>query len=174
MLRYNDPVVAGVGFSTAFLSQTDEWRLSDVNKDFGVCPSYPPLVAVPKGIDDEALRAAATFRHGGRFPVLSYYHKNNGMVSKPLERTDQLAVSSRCGSQVMMRASQPLTGTNGRRCKEDEKLINATLRPGKRGYVIDTRAINVAQQAKAKGGGFESEANYPQWRRIHKAIERCD
>lgn len=73
----------------------------------------------------------------------------------------------------MMRAGQPLTGTNGRRCKEDEKLINATLRPGKRGYIIDTRTIGVAQQAKARGGGFESEANYPQWRRIHKAIERC-
>lgn len=74
--------------------------------------------------------------------------------------------------QVMMRAGQPLTGTNGRRCKEDEKLINATLRPGKRGYIIDTRTISVAQQAKARGGGFESEANYPQWRRIHKAVER--
>lgn len=72
----------------------------------------------------------------------------------------------------MMRAGQPLTGTNGRRCKEDEKLINATLRPGKRGYIIDTRTISVAQQAKARGGGLESEANYPQWRRIHKAVER--
>ena len=71
-----------------------------------------------------------------------------------------------------MRSGQPLTGTNGRRCKEDERLINATLRPGKRGYVIDTRTISVAQQAKARGGGFETEANYPQWRRIHKAIER--
>lgn len=74
--------------------------------------------------------------------------------------------------QVMMRAGQPLVGTNGRRCKEDEKLINATLRPGKRGYIIDTRTINVAQQSKARGGGFETEGNYPQWRRIHKAIER--
>lgn len=72
-----------------------------------------------------------------------------------------------------MRAAQPLTGTNGRRCKEDEKLINATLCAGKRGYIIDTRTIAVAQQAKARGGGFEQEANYPQWRRIHKAIERC-
>uniref|UniRef100_A0A8C9VL95 Myotubularin-related protein 9 n=1 Tax=Scleropages formosus TaxID=113540 RepID=A0A8C9VL95_SCLFO len=131
---------------------TDEWRLSSVNKDFGVCPTYPQLVAVPKAVDDDTLRKVATFRHGGRFPVLSYYHKKNGMV--------------------MMRAGQPLTGTNGRRCKEDEKLINATLRPGKRGYIIDTRAINVAQQAKARGGGFEQEASYPQWRRIHKAIER--
>lgn len=72
-----------------------------------------------------------------------------------------------------MRAGQPLTGTNGRRCKEDEKLINATLRPGKRGYIIDTRTIGAAQQAKVRGGGFELEANYPQWRKIHKAVERC-
>lgn len=61
--------------------QTDEWRLSEVNKDFSVCPSYPPLVAVPKDIDDDSLRKVATFRHSGRFPVLSYYHKKNGMVS---------------------------------------------------------------------------------------------
>uniref|UniRef100_A0AAQ5ZQV6 Myotubularin-related protein 9 n=1 Tax=Amphiprion ocellaris TaxID=80972 RepID=A0AAQ5ZQV6_AMPOC len=131
-----------------------EWRLSEVNTDFSVCLSYPPLVAVPKDVDDDTLRKVSTFRHGGRFPVLSYYHKKNGMV--------------------MMRAGQPLTGTNGRRCKEDEKLINATLRPGKRGYIIDTRTVNVAQQAKARGGGFELEANYPQWRRIHKALERSN
>uniref|UniRef100_A0A8C8B0Y3 Myotubularin-related protein 9 n=1 Tax=Otus sunia TaxID=257818 RepID=A0A8C8B0Y3_9STRI len=135
-------------------SVTDEWRLSCINKEFSVCPSYPPVVIVPKSIDDEALRKVAMFRHGSRFPVLSYYHKKNGMV--------------------MMRSSQPLTGTNGRRCKEDEKLINATLRPGKRGYIIDTRSLNVAQQARAKGGGFEQEAHYPQWRRIHKCIERCE
>uniref|UniRef100_A0A5F8HCL2 Myotubularin-related protein 9 n=1 Tax=Monodelphis domestica TaxID=13616 RepID=A0A5F8HCL2_MONDO len=135
-----------------FSSVTNEWRLSYVNKDFTVCPSYPPIVTVPNCIDDEALKKVATFRHGGRFPVLSYYHKKNGMV--------------------MIRSSQPLTGTNGRRCKEDEKLINATLRAGKRGYIIDTRSLNVAQQARAKGGGFEQEAHYPQWRRIHKSIDR--
>lgn len=133
-------------------SETDEWQLSYVNKDFSVCPSYPPIVIVPKSIDDESLRKVAAFRQGGRFPVLSYYHRKNGMV--------------------MMRSSQPLTGTNNRRCKEDEKLINATLRPGKRGYIIDTRTLNVAQQARARGGGFEQEAYYPQWRRIHKSIER--
>ncbi|XP_060610633.1 myotubularin-related protein 9 [Anolis sagrei] len=133
-------------------SVTNEWRLSYINKDFSVCSSYPPIVTVPKSIDDESLSKVALFRLGGRFPVLSYYHKKNGMV--------------------MMRSSQPLTGTNGKRCKEDEKLINATLRAGKRGYIIDTRALNVAQQARAKGGGFEQEVHYPQWRRIHKSIER--
>ncbi|XP_071999919.1 myotubularin-related protein 9 [Engystomops pustulosus] len=133
-------------------TETEDWRLSEVNRDFSVCQSYPQVVIVPKSIDDESLRKVAAFRQGGRFPVLSYYHRKNGMV--------------------MMRSSQPLTGTNGRRCKEDEKLINATLRPGKRGYIIDTRSLNVAQQARAKGGGFEQEAYYPQWRRIHKTIER--
>lgn len=133
-------------------SETEDWRLSEVNRDFSVCQSYPQVVTVPKSIDDESLRKVAAFRQGGRFPVMSYYHRKNGMV--------------------MMRSSQPLTGTNGRRCKEDEKLINATLRPGKRGYIIDTRSLNVAQQARAKGGGFEQEAYYPQWRRIHKSIER--
>ncbi|XP_032877261.1 myotubularin-related protein 9 [Amblyraja radiata] len=137
---------------TLLSAMTDEWRLSYVNKDFNVCPSYPPIVMVPKSIDDEILKKVATFRQGGRFPVLSYYHKKNGMV--------------------MMYSAQPLTGTNGRRCKEDERLINATLRPGKRGYIIDTRSITAAQQARAKGGGFEQEAHYPQWRRIHKSIER--
>ncbi|XP_073529990.1 myotubularin-related protein 9 [Phyllobates terribilis] len=132
--------------------ETEDWRLSEVNQDFSVCPSYPSVVIIPKSIDDESLRKVAAFRQGGRFPVLSYYHRKNGMV--------------------MMRSSQPLTSTNGRRCKEDEKLINATLRPGKRGYIIDTRSLNVAQQARARGGGFEPEAYYPQWRRIHKAIER--
>lgn len=131
---------------------TDEWRLTYINKDFSICPSYPPVVTVPKSIDDETLQKVAVFRHGGRFPVLSYYHKKNGMV--------------------MMRTSQPLTGTNGKRCKDDEKLINSTLGPGRRGYIIDTRSLSAAQQARAKGGGFEVEVYYPQWRRIHKSVER--
>ncbi len=68
--------------SFVVFSQTDEWRLSEVNKDFSVCPSYPSLLTVPKDIDDESLCKAASFRHGGRFPVLSYYHKKNGMVRR--------------------------------------------------------------------------------------------
>ena len=38
-----------------------------------------------------------------------------------------------------MRSSQPLTGSNGRRCKEDEKIINTVLKPGQRGYIVDAR-----------------------------------
>lgn len=51
-----------------------------MNKKYSVCPSYPPVVIVPKGIDDETLKKVAKFRQGGRFPVLCYYHRKNGMV----------------------------------------------------------------------------------------------
>lgn len=134
------------------LTGTDEWRISHVNNEFTVCRTYPQAVIVPKCVDDETLVIAAGFRQLGRFPVLSYYHRENGAV--------------------LMRSSQPLLGANGRRCKEDERLINAVLGPGKRGYIIDTRTQNIAQMARAKGGGFELEVHYPQWRRMHKPIDR--
>lgn len=60
---------------------TEEWRVSRVNQNYAVCSSYGKAVVVPKCIDDETLAAAATFRQGGRFPVLSYRH-NNGVSKK--------------------------------------------------------------------------------------------
>lgn len=138
-------------FSKLVSALSEEWRFSYVNKDYNVCPSYPSTVVVPKSIDDETLITAATFREGGRFPVLCYRHE---------------------GGSYLLRSSQPLLGPNSRRCREDEKLLNAVLGPGKRGFIIDTRSMNFAQSAKARGGGYEVEVNYPQWRRSHKPIDR--
>ena len=52
---------------------------------------------------------------------------------------------------VILRSSQPLTGANNKRCREDEKLVNAILGMGKRGYIIDTRSQTAAATAKSKG-----------------------
>nr|XP_033813214.1 myotubularin-related protein 9-like isoform X2 [Geotrypetes seraphini] len=133
-------------------ADTDAWRLTTINKDFTVSPSYPPLLIVPKSIDDESLKASANFRHGGRFPVLSYYHKKNGMV--------------------MLRSSQPMTGPNGKRSKEDETLLSAVLDGGERGYIIDTRSPQAAKQTRMRGGGTEAKANYAHWKRLHRPLER--
>ncbi|GLG92760.1 GL15069 [Gryllus bimaculatus] len=122
-----------------------------VQQRFSVCPTYPSTVVVPRCVDDETIMAAAAFREGGRFPVLSYRHE---------------------GGSVLLRSSQPLTGPSGRRCKDDERLINSVLGPGKRGYIIDTRTQALAQAAKSRGGGFETEVHYPQWRRVNKPIDR--
>lgn len=57
-----------------------------MNGDFSICPSYPPAVLVPKNVDDDTLRKVARFRQGGRFPVLCYHHRKNGMVRDPRPR----------------------------------------------------------------------------------------
>uniref|UniRef100_A0A023F198 Putative phosphatidylinositol 3-phosphate 3-phosphatase myotubularin mtm1 n=3 Tax=Triatoma infestans TaxID=30076 RepID=A0A023F198_TRIIF len=144
---------------TAFLPETeftkllhrDEWRISHINSGYSVCPSYPRVVVVPKGIDDDALLLASRFREGGRFPVLSYRHESGA---------------------ALIRSSQPLTGPNNRRSREDEKLINSVITSGKRGYILDTRTQPLAQAAKARGGGFELEMHYPHWKRIHCTFDK--
>ncbi|CAB1330783.1 unnamed protein product [Coregonus sp. 'balchen'] len=130
----------------------DRWRLSHVNRDYSVCPSYPPAVIVPHSVDDETLVKVAKFRHGGRFPVLCYYHRKNGMV--------------------IMRSSQPLTGANRKRCREDELLLQAVIDGSGLGYIIDTRSNQQAQQARMTGGGFESKSSYSCWKRLHRQLER--
>ncbi|GFU50483.1 myotubularin-related protein 9 [Nephila pilipes] len=134
------------------LQNKDEWRISHVNKDYTICPTYPQLVIVPKSIDDDTLKTVAGFRQFGRFPVLSYYHKDN--------------------KAALLRSSQPMTGANNRRCKEDERLLNVVLGSGKKGYIIDTRSQNIALLARTKGGGFEPDVHYPLWKRMHKPIDR--
>ena len=44
-----------------------------------------------------------------------------------------------------------MTGTSGRRCKDDEKLVNAVLGIGKRGYIVDTRSQSLARAAQKEG-----------------------
>ncbi|XP_063863247.1 myotubularin-related protein 9-like isoform X1 [Scylla paramamosain] len=138
----------------------DDWRISYVNKDYKVCSSYPAAVVVPKNVEDSDLVAIANFRQGGRFPVLAYRHE---------------------GLAVLLRSGQPLITANGKRCKEDERLLNSVLAREKRGYIIDTRTQNLAQSAKnlaqsakvqLRGGGYEPELHYPNWRRVHKPIDR--
>ncbi|KAL7637351.1 UNVERIFIED_CONTAM: hypothetical protein RMT77_012077 [Armadillidium vulgare] len=129
----------------------DEWRISYVNKEYKVCPSYPSAVIVPKGIEDSDLVCIANFRQAGRFPVLAYRHE---------------------GGAALLRSGQPLFTQNNKRCKEDEKLLACVLGREEKGYIIDTRTQNLAQSAKLRGGGYEGELHYPNWRRLHKPTDR--
>ncbi|KAF5270485.1 hypothetical protein FQA39_LY08363 [Lamprigera yunnana] len=133
------------------LLTSDEWRISTVNNDYSVCSTYGANLVVPKCIDDDTIIAAATFREGGRFPILSYRH-DNGVV--------------------LLRSSQPLLNNNNKRSRSDEKILNAVLGTTTKGYIIDTRSSSLANQCKAKGGGTEPDCNYPQWRRIHKGLDK--
>nr|XP_028594854.1 myotubularin-related protein 9-like isoform X2 [Podarcis muralis] len=139
-------------FYQQIAADTGAWRLSYVNEDFGACSSYPPIVIVPTKVEEGALRESARFRHGGRFPILSYYHKKNGTV--------------------MLRSSQPLVGPNRKRCRKDELLLHAVLAGGDRGFVLETRSAQAAKQARMLGGGTEHRSAYPGWKRFHRPLER--
>lgn len=133
-------------------SLTQQWRISHANSNYELCPSYPASVIVPVKISDDTLKASAQFRQFGRFPILSYYHKKNGVA--------------------MMRSGQPLTTMASKRSREDEKLVNATLGSDSKGIIIDTRSQTAAMNSRTKGGGVEPESHYPQWKREYQNIER--
>ncbi|XP_048481722.1 myotubularin-related protein 9 [Plutella xylostella] len=140
------------GEFTKVLSSED-WRASRVNQRFTVCPSYGKVVIVPKVIDDDTLAVAATFRQGGRFPVLSYRH-NNGAV--------------------LMRAGQPLYGPKHRRCRQDENILNSIVGVGMKGVIYDLRSSSAIAQQQNKGGGTESTSNYSQWKIYNRSMDEVD
>jgi myotubularin-related protein 9 len=89
-------------------------------------------LVVPKSINDEYLKRSASFRGHGRFPVLCYLHKSS--------------------KSCLIRCAQPLIGSNIRRCKEDEALVNAMLtQRHKKGWILDTRHPNVVKSAQNRG-----------------------
>ncbi|KAL3981826.1 Myotubularin-related protein 9 [Acanthocheilonema viteae] len=132
----------------------DGWRVSAVNKGFRVCSTYPEMVIVPKGIGDDYLRISATFRDGGRFPILSFYHGET--------------------KSCLIRCGQPLVGPTNRRCKEDETILNSLLSSTSKGVIVDTRTKALAQSAKnkVKGGGCESQMFYSQWKYMYGGTPR--
>ncbi len=139
-------------FKKFFKNQANcEWRISQVNADYALCHTYPQKLIVPASIDDSMLVKSSQFRSSGRFPVLSYYHRPT--------------------KAFLMRCGQPLLGPSKKRCKEDEMLLKANLQMGKKGFIFDLRDGNSLKSITSKGGGYETEANYPLWTRINR---HCD
>ena len=81
-------------------------------------------------------------------------------------------MSSAPSPQAMLRSGQPLIGPNRKRCPEDEMLLGSVLDEGERGFIIDTRSAQTAKQARMTGGGTEPKSSYPQWKRLHRPLER--
>ncbi|XP_057859471.2 phosphatidylinositol-3-phosphatase myotubularin-1 isoform X1 [Cryptomeria japonica] len=133
-----------------YLVSNKSWRITDVNSNYKLCPTYPHLFLAPSNISDEELSQAATFRARGRLPVVTWCHPENGAV--------------------LARSSQPLVGLMmNSRSNADEKLV-AALRaqiPGskyekRKLYIADARPRKNAIANGAKGGGSESKSNYSQ------------
>ncbi|GAB0094965.1 myotubularin-related protein 3 [Sergentomyia squamirostris] len=99
------------------------WRISSVNADFKLCPSYPRYFLVPFCISDDTLQSVANFRSSRRIPVAVWRHKTSG------------AIISRC--------SQPEVGWLGWRNSKDEQLLKA---------FVDACAFDRGEQQRKNSG----------------------
>ncbi|XP_013114065.1 myotubularin-related protein 9 [Stomoxys calcitrans] len=118
-----------------------EWRITHINKDFKICPSYGSILVVPKTITDEQISQSAAFRDGGRFPVLSYRHENGA---------------------ALLRCAQPLSVQGIKRCRADEAILNVVLGRSKKGFIVDT-------WGKGKSN-TETDQHYSQWKKVNRSI----
>lgn len=120
----------------------DQWQLTDVNRDFKVCETYPRDLYVPITASKPIIVGSSKFRSKGRFPVLTYFYQ------------EKKAAVCRC--------SQPLSGFSAR-CLEDESMLQAISKANHNSrfvYVMDTRPKLNALANRAAGKGYENEDNY--------------
>lgn len=83
------------------------WRITNINKDYSFCDTYPAVLVVPSKISDNVLKYAREFRSRNRVPVLSYIHHVNNCT--------------------ITRSSQPLAGITRKTNVQDEKLVAASF-----------------------------------------------
>ncbi|MBN3301366.1 MTMR8 protein, partial [Amia calva] len=120
----------------------DFWEMTDLNKNYAICSTYPSELVVPKTANKSTIVGSSKFRSRGRIPVLSYFHK------------DSHAAICRC--------SQPLSGFSAR-CVEDEHMLQAISKANPDStfmYVVDTRPKLNAMANRAAGKGYENEDHY--------------
>jgi len=125
-------------------SQSDAFRLSTLNSDYLLCPTYPASFIVPANVSDDQLRAAAAFRSKSRVQACVWRHKTSG------------AVLARC--------SQPGTGVTGKHSPEDVQMFTKILAlcpKGSRIHLCDARPKVNAVANSLKGAGIERMKHYP-------------
>ncbi|KAJ1916189.1 phosphatidylinositol-3-phosphatase ymr1 [Tieghemiomyces parasiticus] len=134
------------------------WRLTTLNADYGLCATYPHVLAVPARVSDRVLQYAAKFRSKQRLPVLSYIHTATGAT--------------------MTRSSQPMVGLKQNRSIQDEKLIECIFTmpiagrapPRQANMIVDARPTTNAVVNMAVGAGTESMENYRHCRKEYMDI----
>lgn len=109
-------------------------------------------MVVPKGVTDAVVQASANFREGKRFAVLSYLHDNKA---------------------AMMRCGQPLVGPNNRRSRDDEQLLLASIKNGKRAFIFETRSIVSAGTAKNRGESLAANSPKSTYNFIDIILSLC-
>ncbi|KAF9871672.1 hypothetical protein CkaCkLH20_10870 [Colletotrichum karsti] len=118
-------------------SQDLGWRITNINKDYTFCDTYPAVLVVPSSISDNVLKYAKDYRSRNRIPVLSYIHKRN--------------------SCTITRSAQPLSGITRKNNVQDEKLVMASFAARVPRTSIEAEQPSRLSQSEASEGASLSE-----------------
>jgi Myotubularin-like phosphatase domain len=132
------------------------WRVSEINREYRFCPTYPSVLVFPERIPDAALRPLESFRSKARVPALTWQHPSN--------------------KTTLWRCSQPRVGMGNNVCKEDEMLFYAIKEANSHWakqqnggsnadiplLIADCRPKANAMANKAGGWGYENYSTFSQ------------
>ncbi|CAH8539762.1 unnamed protein product [Schistosoma turkestanicum] len=95
----------------------EKWRISQVNENYALCNSYPKTVIVPAKCDDQTILESSRFRHGGRFPLLVYYHKPRQttlfITAEPMISQSTVSINNQTTTTpTLLSSSNAITMTN--------------------------------------------------------------
>lgn len=135
----------------------DFWRVTNINEQYKLCPSYPNLLVVPSSISDNVIKHASKFRSKQRIPAVVYKHRLNS------------------NHNVIVRCSQPLVGLSiQNRSIQDEKVIEEIFKSQEqerlnlmsndddfidqpqKNLIVDLRPLTNAMAQHALGAGTEN------------------
>ncbi|XP_030631142.1 myotubularin-related protein 3-like [Chanos chanos] len=164
----------------------DAWRVTDINRNFRLCASYPEQLLVPAWVTDKELENVAAFRSWKRFPAVVYRHQRTGAVigrcGQPevswwgwRNADDERLVQSIAKACTMdTKADKTLANgfcsqhhTNSTQPNSDPVLANGNVgaepveTPPQKLLILDARSYAAAVANRAKGGGCECPEYYP-------------
>eukprot|EP01036_Dinobryon_divergens_P030928 gene30928-40253_t len=119
--------------------QDTNWKFSNLNSSYQMCPTYPQLLVFPGDLNDDELMGAAFQRSIGRLPTLVWMH--------PFSKAP------------LCRASQPKAGLSGTSIEFDKKLclsIKASCPTQLPLRIADARPKMNANANAMQGKGFEN------------------
>lgn len=111
------------------------WRISDINKDFELCNTYPKFLIIPSSFKDEDLESVAKFRYFRRIPTAVWRHIKNGCF--------------------IVRSSQPTVGWFGWfRNELDENLVQSYVSNTMPPYSEGNDNYNIKQNESVNNDGL--------------------
>jgi hypothetical protein len=111
--------------------ESSPFKLSNLNKNYSLCSTYPEILIFPRSVSDEDIKEASLFRTKNRLPILSYLYSRH--------------INDKASNASIWRSSQPKSGISSNRSIFDEKLLKQISKLNEKLVIYDARPYLNAQ-----------------------------